>query len=260
MKIIVTGTRKYTCHPRELNCFLDEISAKYVSREGIGLSQLQQKYAADAVVVWHETGPHLYYAGAEFFFHPSMAKNRIMANRKVNALDPMVKACSLQPGTQVLDCTLGMGSDALVAAYFSQTQVYALESSSIIAAVIRWGMYFYSTTSPWLKAALSRIEIITAEHCAYLQTLPSHSVDVVYFDPMFRSPLNHSQPLAPLRPLANARALTVAAVAEAQRVARQRVVLKELRDSGEFERLGFTDVQGSFNNRIAYGIISTAKD
>ena len=75
MKIIVTGTRKYTYHPRELNCFLDEISAKYVSREGMGLSQLQQKYAADAVVVWHETGPHLYYAGAEFFFHPSMAKN-----------------------------------------------------------------------------------------------------------------------------------------------------------------------------------------
>ena len=43
MKIIVTGTRKYTYHPRELNCFLDEISAKYVSREGMGLSQLQQK-------------------------------------------------------------------------------------------------------------------------------------------------------------------------------------------------------------------------
>jgi hypothetical protein len=40
------------------------------------------------------------------------------------------------------------------------------------------------------------------------------------------------------------------------RVARKKVVLKERNDSGEFDRLGFTHIQGSKNNPIAYGVIA----
>jgi hypothetical protein len=84
--------------------------------------------------------------------------------------------------------------------------------------------------------------------------LPDRSVDIVYFDPMFRRPVLSSSALRPLRSQAEERPLSEAAVREAVRVARRRVVLKDHRDSGEFERLGFVRRRVS-SSKVAYGVI-----
>jgi 16S rRNA (guanine1516-N2)-methyltransferase len=73
---------------------------------------------------------------------------------------------------------------------------------------------------------------------------------------MFFRPVLHSQPLSPLRQLADHAALNPGSVREACRVARRRVVLKSQAAEGEFERLGFARVVGSKHNPIAYGIIA----
>lgn len=51
------------------------------------------------------------------------------------------------------------------------------------------------------------------------------------------------------------RALTPETVAEARRVARRRVVMKERRESEEFERLGFFEVVGGKYSRVSYGVM-----
>ncbi|MNR63579.1 hypothetical protein D3C85_1859320 [compost metagenome] len=60
--------------------------------------------------------------------------------------------------------------------------------------------------------------------------------------------------MSTLRSRANDAAVSVAAIAEARRVARKCIVLKEHRDSPEFARLGFEDVLRS-TTKTTYGVI-----
>ena len=86
---------------------------------------------------------------------------------------------------------------------------------------------------------MRRIEVRHSHHLDYLKSLPDQSVDIVYFDPMFREPITDSASINPLRHYANGEPLDAESVREAIRVARKTVVMKEARSSGEFERLGF---------------------
>jgi hypothetical protein len=74
-----------------------------------------------------------------------------------------------------------------------------------------------------------------------LRSLPDKSADIVYFDPMFRIPVEESSSISPYRFIANPEPLSLEAVTEAVRVARRKVILKDHRDSPEFDRLGFAN-------------------
>jgi len=54
---------------------------------------------------------------------------------------------------------------------------------------------------------------------------------------------------------ADSRETAAAAVEQAKRIARRRVVMKEANGSGEFQRLGFSQVLGGKYSSVAYGII-----
>ncbi|MNR14518.1 Ribosomal RNA small subunit methyltransferase J [compost metagenome] len=120
--------------------------------------------------------------------------------------------------------------------------------------LIQEGLVQYESEIPELNAAMKRIEVRREHHLAYLQQLDSKSVDIVYFDPMFRRPIEESTAIAPLRHRANDEAVSLAAMAEAKRVARKSIVLKESRDSSEFARLGFEHVLRS-TTKTTYGVI-----
>jgi hypothetical protein len=55
--------------------------------------------------------------------------------------------------------------------------------------------------------------------------------------------------------VANKNPLTLETIAEAKRVARQRVVLKESSKSLEFARLGFLERAGGRYSKVQYGVI-----
>ena len=78
---------------------------------------------------------------------------------------------------------------------------------------------------------------------------------MIYFDPMFRHPLEKSISLSPLREVADMRALTRETIEEAKRVAKHRVVMKENARSAEFIRLGFEKVVGGTYSKVHYGVI-----
>ena len=255
MKIIAT-TSLSDYMDDDFNAFLADSGLQYIPRQNRSLPLLQDEYQVEGIVVWYKGGPVLFIGEQKFFFHPNMAKNRISLYRKSGVIDPLIVACGIKPGDLFLDCTLGLGADSIVAAYFSEGgRVTGVESSPIMAAIVKWGMKLYQHESPWLINAVHQIEVVNCDHYTYLSTLDDKSYDIVYFDPMFRKPLLISQALAPLRVLANHDPITEESLQQACRVARKRVLIKEQISSGEFERLGIKKIVGSNNNKINFGII-----
>jgi len=192
----------------------------------------------------------------EFFFHPSLAKQRIAGLRK-GERDPMVEAMGLRPGDRVLDCTLGLGADAIVASYCvgPEGEVVGVESVPVIAAIVARGLRDFSSDLSILNEAMRRVRVVCADHLEYLRTQASDSFDIIYFDPMFTTPLYGSRPLLPLRKLADHRPLRVEAITEAGRVSPPRVVVKGKRGSMPWQELGISRLHSGTRSRVEFGII-----
>lgn len=189
------------------------------------------------------------------FFHPSTAVQRVKSVLQGGS-DPMIAAMGLEPGMSVLDGTLGVGSDAIVASFVAgpQGQVVGLESVRELAVLTRWGMARYQGPNAAVEEAMRRIRVVHGDHALFLAQAEEKSFDVVYLDPMFRDPVAQSSAMAPWRLLADPRPVTPEVIAEARRVARHRVVLKERKGSPVFQALGAQHVAGRRSGRIAYGI------
>ena len=227
-----------------------------VPRGNDSLGDLRARYGVRNILVARRGRLTLDTGAGELFFHPGMSHLRIK-NLTRGQGDHLAAALDLSAGMHVLDCTLGTGADAIVESYaVGETgSVTALESNPLIAAVIGDGLAHATGDNYEMHAAMRRITVRAVDALTYLRMQADKSFDVVYFDPMFRRPLHESAGMNALRASADMRALTPGTVAAACRVARRRVVMKERRESGEFERLGFAEVTGGRYSRVAYGII-----
>ena len=134
------------------------------------------------------------------FFHPGMALNRIR-RLLAGGQDHMVDAMGLAGGMKVLDCTLGMAADAIVASHVvgPEGQVVGLEVSPLVAAVVRHGLAEYKVGGAEVNAAMRRISVVNCDCRQYLAAAAPGSFDVVYFDPMFCRPVEASPGIAGLR-------------------------------------------------------------
>lgn len=182
----------------------------------------------------------LYVDGKEVFFHPSMAVVRI--KRLISGeTDPLVENSGVRTGDVILDCTLGMGADAIVFAHAAGPpgKVIGIERHPVLAVLVREGLRTWPSDVPELTDAMRRVEVVAGDHLEYMRQMPDRSADVVYFDPMFRSTVREAVNFDPVRTLSVSDPLTPEAVTEAKRIARRSVILKERIGSGEFERLGF---------------------
>lgn len=233
-----------------------EFDCTYVPRGGQSVRKLLQRYRESQLLLLTERELQLYGDGeAPLFFHPSLSYVRY--KRLMNGeSDKLLDLSGAEPGDRVLDCTAGLGSDAIVfsLAVGVEGEVTALESELPLFMLLREGLAAYETASPDFNDAMRRVRIKRGNHLEELRAAPDGSVDIVYFDPMFRRPVEESSAISPLRRLANHEPLCSEAVKEAVRVARKCVILKEGRESGEFERLGFPNTINA-GNKIAYGVI-----
>lgn len=254
--VITTGLRTGSVLEEQARELSNTLQVPYLPREKHSLNFIRETSGATAIILVYQDKLSLVVDGKELFFHPGLAKLRIK-EIQAGKNDQMIKAMGLQSGDSVLDCTLGLASDALVASYFvgSQGAVVGLEDSFAVAEIVRRGLQTYTGEKAEMIAAMRRIQVVQTNHLCYLRDLPDCSFDVVYFDPMFRIPREKSSSLAPLRPLANHNPLTEEAIEEAIRVAKRRVVIKENRASQEFNRLGFHNIQGGKYSPVAYGVI-----
>lgn len=184
--------------------------------------------------------------------------------------DRFLKAVDLQEGDTFLDATLGLGTDALMAAFRvgARGRVIGIEHSAILAALVQDGLTtlaqgnYPKADNPdkiraWLALsdAAQHIHVQWGDHQELLAQSLTSSIDVVYFDPMFRHTRDKSDSIRPLHQVSNPQALTQETVAEAFRVARKRVILKERKGSQEFARLGFFIEDGGKYSHVDYGMI-----
>ncbi|WP_019119214.1 class I SAM-dependent methyltransferase [Brevibacillus massiliensis] len=213
-----------------------------VPRRFDSLAALRRRSGTDEIIVVSAKGVRLESPGAQpFFFHPNTAAFRIKRLERGDT-DTMLSACQIKPGDGVLDATLGLGADAIVFAYAvgQSGRVVGIESQRTVALMVEDGLRRWSQGSEALIQAMRRVEVVAADHYAFLRQQPDRSWDVVYFDPMFQVGVDASSGIAALRPLANQEPLAKQVVQEALRVARRRVVLKEGKTSEYFRQFGFT--------------------
>ncbi|GAA3406845.1 class I SAM-dependent methyltransferase [Paenibacillus hodogayensis] len=233
-----------------------ELGIRCVPRGSSSVRRLAERYGDPHFLLVTERELQVHGSGdAPLFFHPSLSLVRV--KRMMNGEgDGMIAMTGAAPGDRVLDCTAGLGADSIVFAYAvgPEGQVTAVESQPALYTVVREGLRVYETHLPPFDAAMRRVRMKLGCHLDELRALPDKSVDIVYFDPMFRQPIEQSSGIGPLRQLANHAPLDERSIREAVRVARKSVVLKEHKESGEFERLGFRELSRT-RTKIAYGVI-----
>lgn len=254
--IITTGFDPIPEIVQRARALAEHTGTKFIPRGKLSVRRLVERYGDEDILVILQEAVRLITPGTPpMEFHPSMGFVRAKRILKGEP-DAMLEAARMEPGDSVLDCTAGLGSDSLLFAVLGGegSTVTALESSLPLYALLSEGMKHYTSGQAKVNEALRRIRVVHSEHLEYLRGLPDKSVDIVYFDPMFRVPLMDSSAISPLRQFANTSALSEETVAEALRVARKTVLLKEKALSGEFNRLGFTELlRGSA--KISYGVI-----
>lgn len=254
---IVTTTRKQDSTQETFAAELSlKLGGKFIKREDFSLDTLKKTYDAENILLVKKNSLSIVTADGELFFHPNTAHLRIK-NLRCGAGDRLIDALKISDGSTVLDCTLGLGSDAIVESFIAGAagKVVALEINPLIAEVVSYGLKNFSDDSLHILEAMRRVEVINADCAEFLKTCPNDSFDVVYFDPMFRRPIKKSSGLNSIRPLADNRPLTLEIIREAYRVAKLRVVMKEHSGSTEFERLGFKVLGGGKYSSIAFGVI-----
>lgn len=211
----------------------------------------------------------LEHQGEMLFFHPNMSLLR-MINIIRGEGDRLLQAANIVKGDIFLDATAGLAADALIASWAvgDTGKVLALEASPLIHFIVEDGLkrlkkkkisktanqIKYEAWNRLIKTS-PRIEMIYNDHTNYLASLPDASIDIIYFDPMFRQTVETSPALKSLKIWSYPEALSLETIKEACRVARKRIVLKEKKNSGEFERLGFKMKASSKYNPICFGTI-----
>lgn len=231
-----------------------ELDIPYIPRRKNSLEKLKTQHNLEGLIVV-ERDRVVLKNQETLFWHPSMAVPRLKALRE-GQKDPMLEAMGLKKGYRVLDCTLGMAADALVAASAigDEGHITGLEDNKYIAFITKWGLDNFKGRNTKLYPLLNRITVLNKSYEEYLPVQPSESFDIVYFDPMFRKGRYQSSSLSPLRSLANPNPLSPEYLQEALRVCRYRVVMKERQQSEEFARLGADYVVGGKYSPVAYGV------
>ncbi|WP_175639577.1 class I SAM-dependent methyltransferase [Metabacillus schmidteae] len=234
----------------------DALDASYQKRNKRSVLDIKRS-ASDHVIVVGKNRMELHFLEEEspLFFHPNSAMfrtKRIMKGER----DPFIDACNMQPGDKVLDCTLGLASDSIVASYVlgEKGLIVGIEGSSFLSYLVEKGLKQWESGLPIIDEAMRRIVVNEQDHLEFLKSCEDHSFDVVYFDPMFEESIEGSVGIEPLKKIATYSPLQIEAITEAKRVAKKRVVLKDHYKSSRFKQFHF-EVNVRKSAKFHYGVI-----
>ncbi|MFS1512480.1 class I SAM-dependent methyltransferase [Chengkuizengella sp. SCS-71B] len=235
-----------------------ELNATWIPRKKNTITKIKKMYDNQPLLVVSQI--ELKYYGenntdSPLFFHPSSSYFRIKRLMK-GEHDPLIKYSGAKSGDIVLDCTAGLASDSIVFSYVtgSTGKVTSLESEKILYTLIREGLQSYESELVTVNDAMRRIKVKHTDHESELIHMEDNSVDIIYFDPMFRIPIQEASSFKPMRGIVNSSQISLKSMEEARRVARKTIIIKEKKRSPEFERLGFNTIYTTYS-QIAYGVI-----
>jgi 16S rRNA (guanine1516-N2)-methyltransferase len=214
------------------------------------VAQLLEAARGAPVLVVGSRHAELYDAGRVVRATTGMGYLRLVRARG-GVRDPLAKAADLRAGDRVLDATLGLAQDALVAAEVTKEPVEGFEASPVLAAFVVAALR--RLPGPAAREAAARINIRCADHRTGLRELPSRSFDVVLLDPMFRTAADANPLFDLLRRHGEHAPLEGATLREAQRVARRGVLVKDAAPGAELTRLGLVPLPSRRTARLVFG-------
>ncbi|KAB0442726.1 hypothetical protein D0439_12845 [Lysinibacillus fusiformis] len=232
------------------------LGATFEPRKKRSVRKMSEAFQANIIVAGKNRYDYYAYGVEEpFFFHPNSAAFRLKRIARGEA-EPFLEATQLQLGDTVLDCTLGLAADAMLAAYIvgETGRIVGLEANPNVAFIVGQGMQTYDTTELPLTACMRQIEVVQSEAVHYLKTLPANAFDVVYMDPMFEEAIEESNNFEALRRVGEHVTLTDEWVQEAKRVAKKRVVLKAHFRSEWFTKYHFQQYE-RVTAKFHYGVL-----
>ncbi|MDQ0206260.1 class I SAM-dependent methyltransferase [Alkalicoccobacillus murimartini] len=233
-----------------------DVGHSYKARNDRSVEELIAQWKSDLLVVGaNRLTLYSQSTSVPFFYHPNAAAVRSKAYLN-SGYDVFVEACGLRAGDQVLDCTLGLAADAVIAklAVGPTGTVCGIEANPVVAYMVQSGLTTWEDADEPLLKAMRSIKVLSGQHEDLLAQLPDESYDVVYFDPMFEVALDASTGIQGLKHFARYQGLSQEVVNEAIRVAKRRVVLKDHWQSTRFSEYGF-QVKKRKLAKFHYGII-----
>ncbi|MBB4826065.1 hypothetical protein HNO89_003302 [Sporosarcina luteola] len=207
-----------------------------IDRKKRSVRNMQLTYSANVLVAGKKRYEYFVFGVVEpFFFHPNSAAFRLKRILK-GETDPLMAICGLKQGDSFLDCTLGLASDSIVASFITGSEglVEGVEADPAVAFITKKGLQAYEAKLPQLTEAMGRIRVIQEDAIQHLKRQPDRSWDIVYIDTMFSEPIEESTNFSALRMAGMHSQLTEEWMAEAFRVCRKRVVVKDHFDSDVF--------------------------
>lgn len=258
MKIAVTTTREPD--QRLINKaygIAKELDIPYVKRGNYSIKKISEMNKIEYFLFVEKDKIVLKGDNNTFFWHPSTSGLKLNTIKE-GFNQPMVEAMNLKEGDRVLDCTLGLATDAIVFASIvgEKGKIVGTEVNKYIACITKNGLNDYEDVDEQTKIFMERIDVINSSYEEYILSSLDNSFDVVYFDPMFKKPNKKSVAINSFRLFAEQGELKKETLIQALRVCKNRVVIKERVGSGEFERLGIQKCYGNTKfGSIAYGVI-----
>ncbi|WP_078391429.1 class I SAM-dependent methyltransferase [Shouchella patagoniensis] len=227
----------------------------FIERGDRSLDTLFREYQVDVLIV-AKNKLALYGLNEEtpFFYHPNSSLLRYKQWKKTK-YDPFIETAQLSEGDIVIDASLGMGADAVMAqlAVGKSGKVIGLEADHRIATIVAQGLQSWSDADALFIDAMRRIHVKQCNSLHFLKNAADNSADIVYFDPMFETKID-SPGLSGMRKFASYQPLSLEMVQEAKRVARRAVVLKDHYQSQQFKRFEFV-VKRRQHAAFQYGLI-----
>lgn len=233
-----------------------ELQTKFVPRKKRSVQSIMEMMNDDCLVVGKgrlelfaigETRP--------FFFHPNSAMFRIKRLMKGES-DPLIDAANLTDGMSFLDCTLGLGSDSIVASFVvGETGfVTGIEARHELAYLVKDGLKTWESGYDVINKAMDKIKVMEGHSLDFLKAQENNSIDCIYFDPMFDESILESDGIRSLTNFAVYEGLSQEMMDHAIRVARKRIVLKDHFRSSRFEEFGF-NVSVRKTAKFHFGVI-----
>src|SRR5690554_2005940 len=151
--------------------------AQWVPRGNRSLTKLKLQYKQSQIfIVGNRELRYLDQDDNTMFFHPSMAMVRIKRLLK-GERDNMLEIGHVQAGDRIIDCTMGLASDAIIFSHAVGVtgEVVAIESAAIPYVLAREGLTHYESDIPELLHAMRRIRVVQGDHLDFLRDQPDHS-------------------------------------------------------------------------------------
>ncbi|WP_342387278.1 class I SAM-dependent methyltransferase [Salinicoccus bachuensis] len=243
--IVTTGGRtdqQTIMHARSLS---EKYNFPYINRSKQSICKLKERYQQDIITVSRKgIAIHPLTQEEPLTFHPNMAMVR--AKRMLNGeTDPFIETAGIAPGMSVLDCTMGLAADSIIASLATgrEGRVTALEADPLLHLLAAEVLQAFTTPNQKINEAMDRIETINAEHHEFLESQTDDSYDIIYFDPMFSEIIDNANAIRNIHHQTRQSGLRPETITEARRVARRRVVLKDHWKSPKFMELGFIQLK-----------------